>query len=64
MLDMKKVLRQQIDEYKNAREELFADDALRDDQKEMLLSNYHVLLTHQYQLLELDLVWEGAFYEQ
>ena len=55
MLDMKTVLHTQIDEYKNARDELFADDALSDDEKEMLLSHCHLLLTNQYRLLELDL---------
>ena len=52
---MKELFAQEIDTYKELRNELNADTQLNDQEKDWILSNIHQSIQYQSQMLELEL---------
>ena len=52
---MKEVFAQEIDTYKELRNEVNADTQLNDQEKDWILTNIQKTITHQHLLFELEL---------
>ena len=52
---MKEIFTQEIDTYKELRNELNADTQLNDQEKDWILTNIQQTITHQHLLFELEL---------
>ena len=53
---MKEIFTQEIDTYKELRNELNADTQLNDQEKDWILTNIQQTINHQHLLFELELV--------
>ena len=52
---MKELFTQEIDKYKELRNELITDTQLNDQEKDWILTNIQQTITHQHLLFELEL---------